>query len=333
MTLLRRTAPLALLSAILVATAAARGKAESVAGAGATFPAPLYARWAEAFTAETGIEVTYQGVGSGEGVKRIEAGTVAFGGSDRPLGAADLQRNDLLQFATLVGGILPVVNLPGYDPGVIVLDGPTLRAVMTGSISRWNAPEIARLNPKLSLPALPIQVLHRSDSSGSTAVLVDYLGRFGAATAGGLAGAGVAGSTGMVEALRATPGAIGYIDYADAKRAALSYADMVNGENRVVQPTPSTFATASANADWSGRRGVPSLVDAPGAASWPITTATFVLLRGGFRDRAATATAARFLDWGLEKGSSIVEDLDYVPLPASQAEGEHRVLHELTQQH
>ncbi len=322
--------PVAILLASLLPWCAAHAAGvTTVTGAGATFPAPLYLKWAEAFGRETGTLVSYEGVGSGDGIRNMEAGIVTFGASDQPLPPSELARQHLVQFPTLIGGVLAVINLPGFDPGVLAVDGRTLARIMAGEVTRWDAPEIARLNPTVHLPPLDIALIHRSDASGTTFVLAGYLGR----VAGGWighgstipwrTGTGVAGSGGMIEAVRRTEGAIGYVDYADAKRAGLSYLDLVNRDGRVVQPTPSSFLAASTHTDLAS--GDFSLVDAPGAASWPITAATFVLMRADPVDPEASTAALRFFDWGYGRGASLVEDLDYVPLSDDAVKVIHKV--------
>ncbi len=293
-------------------------------GAGATFPQPLYDRWAKAYGSISSAVVTYQGTGSGDGIKQVTAGTIDFGGSDMPMAASDLAKGGFVQFPTVIGGVVLVANVPGMDPGSIVLDGDNVRYLLTGKSPYWDDPAIARGNPSLSLPHLKVVPIHRSDSSGTTFVVSDYLSKVGSWTGGRgttvkwPTGIEARGSDGMVQAVAAQPGAIGYVEYSYAKRAGLAYVDMVNVSGRVVQPTPSSFSAASDAVDWRSMMADPDkgLVNEPGGASWPLTTTTYVIMKPpGKDDRPGPATAAAMFEWALDKGGSIANDLDYVPLP------------------
>ncbi len=306
-------------------------------GAGATFPQPAYARWAALYAAETSEAVAYDGVGSGAGRQAIEAATVAFGASDTPLDEAALKDEGLVQIPTLVGGVVPVVDLPGIGPGDLVLDGPTLADIFMGHIGFWDDRALAARNPHLPLPHLAVTVVRRSDDSGTTAVFAAYLARVSNQDPSWLGrnppvlrpiGIAAEGSRGVADAVAATPGAIGYLGFDVAQERRLAYADLVNLAGRVVQPTLASVAAAAAGADWSGTM-VPSLVAGPGAASWPIATATYVLLRRSNRDGAAAATAVRFFRWGTRFGGPAAEDLGFVPLPDAASAAARRRLAEV----
>lgn len=304
-------------------------------GAGATFPQPVYTRWAALYAAETGEVVAYDGIGSGAGVKAIEADGVAFGASDTPLDEAELKSRGLVQFPTLVGGVVPVVDVPGVGPGDLVLDGPTLADLCLRSIDFWDDPAIVRLNPHLPLPHLPVRPIRRSDASGTTATFAAYLAGVSRRDQGWFAqhpddlpptGTAVQGSKGMADAVAATPGAIGYVgfDYAQANR--LTYVDLINPAGRVVQPTLSSIASAAETADWSDRL-TPSLVAQPGGASWPIVSATYVLMRRTNADDLAAWTALKFFGWAFRSGGPAAEDFGFVPLPTrAEAAVRHRLL-------
>lgn len=310
---------------------AGHAAAVSATGAGATFPQPAYARWAALYAAETGDAITYDGIGSGAGVTAIEGNGVTFGASDKPLGEAELTSHGLVQFPTLVGGVVPVIDLPGVGPGDLVLDGQTLADLCLRSIDFWDDPAIAKLNPHLPLPHLPVRPIRRSDGSGTTAAFAAYLAGVSKRDQGWFAehpndlppnGTAVEGSKGMADAVAATPGAIGYVgfDYAQANR--LVYVDLVNADGRVVQPTLASIAAAAASADWSGRL-TPSLQARPGGASWPIVSATYVLMRRSNKDDLAAWTALKFFGWAFRSGGPAAEDLGFVPIPA-RAEAEAR---------
>ena len=310
-----------------LASAAASAASVAASGVGATFPQPVYARWAALYAVETGEGVGYDGTGSGAGITAIEGGGVAFGASDTPLDQDQLSAHGLVQFPTMIGGVVPVVDLPGVGPGDLVLDGPLLADLFIGHIGFWDDPTIAARNPHLPLPHLAVTVVRRSDSSGTTAVFVAYLARAPNRDPNWLGqappvlrpiGIAVEGSRGVADAVAATPGAIGYVgfDYAQANR--LAYADLVNPAGRVVQPTLASIAAAAAAGDWS--HGLtPSLVAQPGGASWPIVTATYALMRRGRLDDAMQVVL-RFFAWSQRSGGPAAEDLGFVPLPSAVAE-------------
>ncbi|MBO0733101.1 MAG: phosphate ABC transporter substrate-binding protein PstS [Methylocapsa sp.] len=315
----------ALVAAALSVLAGSMPKAADISGAGATFPYPLYAKWADQYKKETGVGLNYQSIGSGGGIKQIKANTVTFGASDMPLAAADLESAGLVQFPTVVGGNVPVVNLEGVKPGELVLDGPTLAKIFLGEIKSWDDPAIKKLNPKIKLPSQAIAVVHRSDGSGTTFIWTNYLSKVsaewkenvGASTAVEWpVGLGAKGNEGVANNVIQTSGAIGYVEYAYAMQNKMTYADMINKEGKRVAPSTQTFQAAAANADWANAPGFYQiLTDEPGAKSWPITGATFILMHAVPDDPVAATGALKFFAWAYEKGGKMAEDLDYVPLP------------------
>lgn len=320
--------------ALTIAAAGILGASHAAAvgakGAGATFPQPAYRRWAALYGAETGDTVTYDGIGSGAGVKAIEDATVAFGASDVPLDEPALAARGLVQFPTMVGGVVPVVDLPGIGPGDLALDGPTLADLFGGHIGFWDDAAVSARNPHLPLPHLAVTVVRRSDASGTTAVFAAYLARVSHQDATWLGqnppvlrplGIAVAGSAGVADAVAATPGAIGYLGFDVAQERRLAYVDLVNPAGRVVQPTLASIAAAAQAADWS--RTTPSLLAQPGGASWPIASATYVLMRKSNKDGLAASTALKFFGWAFRSGGPAAEDLGFVPIPA-RAEAEAR---------
>jgi phosphate transport system substrate-binding protein len=309
-----------------VATAAlAPAEAAEVAGAGATFPYPIYAKWAEAYNKETGTVVRYAAVGSGEGIRRIQNKEVTFGASDMPLGIGELDMGGLVQFPTVVGGIAVVVNLDGIKTGDLTLDGPTIARIFLGEIKSWNDGAIRKLNPNLKLPSQPIKVVHRSDGSGTTFAFTDYLSKVSAdwkLKVGSITsvewptGLGANGNGGVADMVAQIAGSIGYVEYAYAKENKLASAKLINRDGKAVVPTVNAFAAAAGNADWEGRSGFGVILsNEPGAASWPIAGASFILMHKQPDDPAAASAALKFFDWAYAKGGKMAEDLDYVPMP------------------
>jgi phosphate transport system substrate-binding protein len=299
--------------------------AADISGAGATFPYPIYAKWADAYKKETGIGLNYQSIGSGGGIKQIQSKTVTFGATDMPLKATDLDKFGLIQFPMVMGGVVPVVNIEGIKSGDIVLDGATLAKIFLGEIKSWDDPAIAKLNPNVKLPAQAIAVVHRSDGSGTTFLFTDYLSKVspdwkskvGASTAVQWPlGIGAKGNEGVANNVANTKGSIGYVEYAYAKQNKLTHTKLVNKDGKAVEPTSETFQAAAANADWQSTPGFGVvLTDEPGAASWPITGATFILIHKQPQNPAAAADALKFFSWAYAKGDKMAEDLDYVPMP------------------
>jgi phosphate transport system substrate-binding protein len=296
-----------------------------ISGAGATFPYPIYAKWADAYKKETGNGLNYQSIGSGGGIKQIQAKTVTFGASDMPLKAEDLDKGGLVQFPTVLGGVVPVVNLDGVAPGELALDGPTLAKIILGEVKTWDDPAIKKLNPSAKLPSQGIAVVHRSDGSGTTFIFTDYLSKVSASWKDKVGsntavewpvGIGAKGNEGVANNVAQTKGAIGYVEYAYAKQNKLTFTKLINRDGKTVAPTSEAFQAAAANADWTGTPGFAVLLtDQPGAESWPIAGATFILIHKQPQDPAAATEALKFFAWGYAKGAKMAEDLDYVPMP------------------
>ncbi|HYM01723.1 MAG TPA: phosphate ABC transporter substrate-binding protein PstS [Stellaceae bacterium] len=302
-------------------------QAAEIAGAGATFPYPIYAKWAEAYKAKTGISMNYQSIGSGGGIKQITAKTVDFGASDMPLKPEDLDKAGLTQFPAIMGGEVMALNLEGIGPGEMTLDGPTIANIYLGKITKWNDPAIAKLNPGLKLPALGIAVVHRSDGSGTTFVFTDYLSKVsqewrdsvGESTAVEWpVGLGGKGNEGVAALTTRTAGAIGYVEYAYALQNKLPYTKLINKEGTALAPSSSTFQAAAANADWQKAPGFYLLLtDQPGKQSWPITGASFILVHKLQEKPEVARQVLDFFDWSYKNGGKMAEELAYVPMPES----------------
>ena len=301
--------------------------AADITGAGATFPFPIYSKWADAYKKETGNGLNYQSIGSGGGIKQIEAKTVTFGATDMPLKVEQLEKDGLVQWPMVMGAIVPVVNLEGVKPGELVFDGDTLANIYLGKITKWDDAAIKKLNPSVKLPTDAITVVRRSDGSGTTFNFTDYLSKASAdwksKVGSGTAvewpvGVGAKGNEGVAGNISQTKNAIGYVEYAYAKQNKLTYAAMVNGAGKTVQPTVEAFQAAAANADWAKAPGYYLiLTNQPGEGSWPITAATFILMHKDATDKAASQEAIKFFKWAFEKGGKAAEELDYIPMPAS----------------
>jgi phosphate transport system substrate-binding protein len=316
-----------LTGAAIVFASVLTAHAGDISGAGATFPFPIYAKWAEAYKKDTGNGLNYQAIGSGGGIKQIKAKTVTFGATDAPLTGKELDAAGLEQWPMVMGGIVPVVNLDGVKPGDIVLDGPTLGKIYLGTITSWDDAAIKALNPKATLPSTAIAVVHRADGSGTTFNFTNYLSKVspdwsskvGSATSVDWpTGIGAKGNDGVANNVAGTKGAIGYVEYAYAKQNHLTYANMVNKDGKTVSPTMESFQAAAANADWTKEPGFYQiLTDQPGAQSWPITAATFILMYKKPSDVTASDEALKFFGWAFEKGGKAAEELDYIPMPAN----------------
>ena len=316
---------LALLAAFAATAAATAPVKADISGAGATFPYPIYAKWADTYKKETGNGLNYQSIGSGAGIKQIIAKTVTFGASDKPLPGEELEKNGLVQFPTVLGGIVPVVNLDGVKPGDIVLDGPTIAKIYLGDIKTWDDPAIKKLNPDVKLPSDAIAVVFRSDGSGTTFVWTNYLSKvspdfkskIGSNTSVQFpAGIGAKGNEGVANNVMQTKGAIGYVEYAYATQNKLSYTKLVNKDGKTVAPAIPAFQAAAASADWASAPGMGViLTDQAGADTWPITNPTFILIHKKPKDAAAVKDALKFFDWAYANGDKAAEDLNYVPLP------------------
>ena len=314
----------AAIGGLAIATTAA---AADISGAGATFPAPVYAKWAETYKAQTGVGLNYQAIGSGGGIKQIKAKTVDFGASDKPLKPDELAAAGLYQFPTVVGGVVPVMNLPGIAPGQIKLSGALLGDIFLGKVTKWNAPEIAALNKGVPLPNLPITVVHRSDGSGTSFLFTSYLAMKNAEWGSKVGasdsvqwptGLGGKGNDGVAAFVKQTAGSIGYVEYAYAKQNHSTFASMQNKAGKFVQPTAAAFGAAAASAPWLKSPGnYILLLDQPSASAWPITGATFILMYRNQENPANGAQVLKFFEWGYNKGDALAASLDYVPLPAN----------------
>src|SRR6185369_11012806 len=301
--------------------------AANITGAGATFPYPIYSKWAEAYRAKTGVGLNYQSIGSGGGIKQILAKTVDFGASDAPLEPAQLEKDGLVQFPMVMGGVVPVVNIEGIKPGALRLSGAVLADIYLGKISKWNAPAIAALNPGVKLPDQDITVVARSDGTGTTFIFTNYLSKLSAEwkeKAGNNtsvkwpAGVSGKGNEGVAAYVQRLTGSIGYVEYAYATQNKMSYALLQNKDGNFVGPDDKTFRAAAANAQWDKAPGFYLLMtDQPGKESWPITGATFILMHKKQEKPENAAIALKFFDWAYEAGDKLALDLDYVPMPDS----------------
>jgi phosphate transport system substrate-binding protein len=316
-----------LITAGVLAALALPASAMDISGAGATFPYPIYAKWADAYKKQTGNGLNYQSIGSGGGIKQIQAKTVTFGASDKPLKPAELESGGLVQFPMVMGGIVPVVNLAGVAPGELVIDGPTLARIFLGEIKTWNDPAITKLNPNAKLTSQAIAVVHRADGSGTTFNFTDYLSKVSADWKSKVGsdtsvewpvGIGAKGNEGVSNNVAQTQGSIGYVEYAYAKQNKLIYTKMINKDGKTVSPTLQSFQAGAANANWNSVPGYGVIVtDQPGAESWPITAATWILIHKQPQDPAAASEALKFFAWAYANGAKMAEELDYVPMPAN----------------
>ena len=311
-------------AAVALATGA---MAAEITGAGASFPFPIYAKWASVYKGVSGNGLNYASIGSGGGIAQIKAKTVTFGATDKPLTTKELNASGLTQFPTVIGGVVPIINVPGIRPGQLTLDGATLAAIFEGKVARWDDAAIKKLNPNVALPGRAITVVHRSDGSGTTFIFATYLSQMspswkndvGADTAiDWPVGIGAKGNEGVAGNVAQISGAIGYVEYAYAKQNHLAHVKMTNKAGQVTEPTVEAFRAAAANADWAGAAKdnfYIILVDQPGAQSWPITATTYILVYKNPPDQKATQDTLKFFQWSLEKGDQLALGLDYVPLP------------------
>lgn len=318
-----------LLSMVLAASATfafSTAQAAEITGAGATFPYPIYAKWADAYKKSTGTAVNYQSIGSGGGIKQIKAKTVDFGASDMPLKIEELDAEGLLQFPAVIGGVVPIINVEGLMPGQLKLTGDVIAKIYLGTIVKWNAPEIASINPGVKLPDLDITVVHRSDGSGTTFIWTDYLSKvsadFAKTVKSGTAvkwpvGLGGKGNEGVAANVQRLKGAIGYVEYAYVKRNKMNYAIVKNRAGNFVAPDDANFKAAAAGADWANTPGMHIiLTDQAGKDAWPISGATFILLHKKSTNPANTKEVIQFFDWAFANGGAMATELEYVPLPA-----------------
>lgn len=316
-----------IVAAGLVAATTTAAFAADITGAGATFPFPIYSKWADAYKKETGNGLNYQSIGSGGGIKQIQAKTVTFGASDAPLKAEQLEKDGLVQWPMVMGAIVPVVNLEGVKAGEMVFDGETLANIYLGKITKWDDAAIKKLNPNVKLPSDAITVVRRSDGSGTTFNFTNYLSKASAdwksKVGEGTAvewpvGVGAKGNEGVSGNISQTKNSIGYVEYAYAKQNKLTYTGLVNKAGKTVQPTVEAFQAAASNADWAKAPGYyVILTDQPGDKSWPITAATFILMHKEPADKAASKEALKFFAWAFKNGAKAAEELDYIPMPES----------------
>lgn len=309
----------------IAAAALVPANAADISGAGATFPYPIYAKWADTYKKQTGNGLNYQSIGSGGGIKQIQAKTVTFGATDAPLKGADLEKFGLAQFPAVMGGIVPVVNLDGIKPGELTIDGQTLAKIFLGDIKKWNDAAIQKLNPSAKLPDQAIAIVHRSDGSGTTFNFVYYLSEVSPdfKTKVGVntsvqwpAGIGAKGNEGVANNVANTKGAIGYVEYAYALQNKLTHTKMLNKAGKAIEPTAEAFQAAAANADWNSEPGYGViLANQPGDKSWPMTAATWILVYKKPADAAATGEALKFFAWAYKNGDKMADELHYVPMP------------------
>jgi len=311
---------------LLAAAAMATGSfAADITGAGATFPYPIYAKWADAYKKATGNAMNYQSIGSGGGIKQIRAKTVHFGASDKPLSAADLARDGMLQFPAIMGGVVPVYNVKGVSAGQITLSGAVLADIYLGRIKKWNDAAIAKLSPGAQLPDTAISVVHRSDGSGTTFLFTNYLSKASPAWKSAVgegtavkwpAGVGGKGNEGVANYVGRIAGSIGYVEYAYAKQNKLPHAKMINRDGGAVAPTQDAFKAAAAGADWAGTPGMGViLTDQPGKASWPISGASFILMHVKQDNPASAKEVLKFFDWSFKNGAQMAAAIGYVSMP------------------
>ena len=313
--------------ALAAATLATTAQAANITGAGATFPYPIYAKWAEMYKAASGTGLNYQSVGSGAGIKQIKAGTVDFGASDMPLPAKELNDAGLFQFPAVMGGVVPIVNIPGVGPGQVKLTGAVLADIYMGKITKWNAQPIAVLNPGVKLPADDITVVRRADSSGTSFLFTDYLSKaspdwklkIGAGTSVKWAvGVGGKGNEGVAANVQRIKGSIGYVEWAYAKKNKLSHTQLKNKDGQFLQPDDENFKAAASSAEWTKTPGFAViLTDAAGKNSWPITGVSYILMHKAQADATKGKEVVKFFDYAYKNGAAAAAELDYVPMPAS----------------
>ena len=303
--------------------------AADITGAGATFPFPIYSKWGEAYKAATGTGMNYQSIGSSGGIKQIRAKTVTFGATDAPVPGAELDKDGMVQFPAIIGGTVPVLNLDGFKPGELRISGPVLAEVFMGTISKWNDAKLVALNPGKNLPDVAITVVHRADGSGTTFNFTDYLsaiskewadkvGKNAAVKWPAASSVGGKGNEGVAANVNRIKGSVGYVEYAYVKKNNMNFMQLQNADGRFVAPDDKTFAAAAAGADWFSVPGMGvSMVNAKGATSWPISTASFILMYKQPGDKAASNEALKFFDWAFKNGAKMADELDYVALPNS----------------
>jgi phosphate transport system substrate-binding protein len=302
--------------------------AQDVTGAGATFPAPIYAKWSDAYNKATGARINYQSVGSGAGIKQIRSKTVDFGASDMPLTDEDLAKDGLIQFPTVIGGVVPVVNIKGIAPGQIKLSGTLLGDIYLGKITKWNDPALTALNPGVPLPDAAISVVRRADGSGTSFIFTNYLSKVNAdwksKVGEGTAvnwpiGAGGKGNEGVAAFVQRLPNSIGYVEYAYVKQNKMTFTQLRNKDGNFVTPNDAAFKAAAAGADWN-KTFYQVTTDQPGKDAWPITNPTYILMFKVQDKPTSASNTLKFFDWAYMKGDAMADELDYVPLPDSVKE-------------
>jgi phosphate transport system substrate-binding protein len=316
---------LSIIAAVFAALGATAAYAEDITGAGASFPAPLYSKWAADYNKATNVKVNYQSVGSGAGIKQIDAKTVDFGASDMPLTDEDLNKKNQIQFPTVIGGVIPVVNIAGVAPGKLLLTGELLADIYLGKITKWDDPALKALNPTLNLPDALIAPVRRSDGSGTSFIFTNYLSKIsadwktkvGESTAPNWpVGLGGKGNEGVSAFVTRIPNSIGYVEYSYVKQNKMTYAKLKNSAGTFVDPDDSAFKAAAAGADWA-KTFYQILTNQPGKDSWPITGATFILMHKVQDKPASASSSLKFFDWAYKNGDKTADDLDYVPMPNS----------------
>ena len=325
----KRTLLKTVAAAALSCLAMGSALAADITGAGATFPFPIYAKWAEAYKAATGTGMNYQSIGSSGGIKQIRAKTVTFGATDAPVPGAELDKDGMIQFPAIIGGTVPVLNLEGFKPGELRVSGPVLAEMFLGTITKWNDAKLVALNPGKKLPDQAVTVVHRADGSGTTFNFTDYLaaiskdwadkvGKGAAVKWPAATSVGGKGNEGVAANVNRIKGAVGYVEYAYVKKNGMNFMQLQNADGKYVSPDDKTFAAAAAGADWFSAPGMGvSMVNAKGATAWPISTASFILMYKQPADKAASAEALKFFDWAFKNGAKMADDLDYVALPSS----------------
>jgi phosphate transport system substrate-binding protein len=325
----KRTLLKTVAAAAFASLAISSAMAADLTGAGATFPFPIYAKWAEGYKAVSGIGMNYQSIGSSGGLKQIRAKTVTFGATDAPVSGADLDKDGMVQFPAIIGGTVPVLNLDGFKPGELRITGPVLADIYLGTIVKWNDAKLVALNPGKKLPNENITVVHRADGSGTTFNFTDYLasiskdwadkvGKGAAVKWPAASSVGGKGNEGVAANVNRIKGAVGYVEYAYVKKNGMNFMQLQNADGKYVSPDDKTFAAAAAGADWFSVPGMGvSMVNAKGATSWPISTASFIVMYKNPADKAASAEALKFFDWAFKNGKTMADDLDYVSLPDS----------------
>ena len=317
------------LFAILLTAISISASAQTITGAGATFPYPIYSKWSELYNKETGVALNYQSIGSSGGIRQIDARTVTFGATDAPVAGDKLDKNGQVQFPAIIGGTVPIVNLDGFKPGELRITGPVMAEVFLGEISKWNDPKLAALNPGKKLPDLEITIVHRADGSGTTFNWTDYLsstsakwadkvGKGAAVKWPAASSVGGKGNEGVAANVQRVKGSIGYVEYAYVKKNNLTFLQLQNKSGKYVSPDDLTFASAAAGADWFSVPGMGvSIVDQRGDTVWPVSTASFIIMYKDPADKKASQDTLKFFDWAFKNGKKAAEELDYVALPDS----------------